>query len=240
MHTLTRTIFLAAAITLFIIPAAAAQTLDEIVAKNLEAKGGVERLRETNSMRLTGTVTQQGIRGTTVTISKRPNLFRREQDIRGQKMMQGFDGTTLWMSIAGMPAQEMPAGPQTEALKRVFDFDAAFLDWQKKGHSLEYKGLVPDGGKQFHHLVFTPKGGPPIEYYIDPETGLEAKTVMQVKDGAMQGKMETRFTDYRTVEGRTMPFVMTNVVDGKQVAQVRLERVEFNIPLDDALFRIPK
>ena len=216
------------------------QTIDEIVAKNLEAKGGVERLRETQTMRLSGNVMQQGLRGTTVTLSKRPNLFRRELDIRGQKMLQGYDGTTLWISVAGMPAQEMPPGPQTEALKRAVDFDAAFLDWKQKGHTLEYRGKVTEGAKSYHHLVFTPKGGPPIEYYIDPETGLEAKTVMQVKDGAMQGKMETRFTDYRTVEGRTMPFVMTNVVDGKQVAQVRLERVEFNIPLDDALFRIPK
>ena len=33
----------------------------------------------------------------------------------------------------------MPDGPQTDALKRAVDFDAAFLDWQKKGHSLEYK-----------------------------------------------------------------------------------------------------
>ena len=44
MHTLKRAVFFGAAIALFI-PAAAAQTLDEIVAKNLEAKGGVERLR---------------------------------------------------------------------------------------------------------------------------------------------------------------------------------------------------
>ena len=76
MHTLKRAVFFGAAIALFI-PAAAAQTLDEIVAKNLEAKGGVERLRETSSMRLTGTVTQQGMKGTTVTLSKRPNMFRR-------------------------------------------------------------------------------------------------------------------------------------------------------------------
>lgn len=239
MHILKRAVFFGAAIAL-IVPAASAQTLDEIVAKNLEAKGGVERLRETSSMRLTGTVTQQGMKGTTVTLSKRPNLFRRELDIRGQKMMQGFDGTTLWMSVGGNPPQVMPDGPQTDALKRAVDFDAAFLDWQKKGHTLEYKGKVTEEGKPYHHLVFTPKGGPPIEYYLDPETGLETKTVMQMKDPGMQGKMETRFTDYRTIEGRTMPFVMTNIVDGKQVAQVRLERVEFNVPLDDALFRIPK
>ena len=222
-----------------LVPAAAAQTLDEIVAKNLESKGGVERLRDTNTMRLTGTLTQQGRRGTTVTMSKRPNLFRRELDVAGQKMLQGFDGTTLWMSVPGMPPQEMPSNPQTDALKRAVDFDAAFLDWKQKGHALEYKGKVTDGGKDYYRLVFTPKGGPSIEYYLDPETGLEAKTIMQIEDPATKGKMETRFSDYRTVEGRTMPFVMTNMLNGAQVAQVRLERVEFNVPLEDALFRIP-
>jgi outer membrane lipoprotein-sorting protein len=239
MHTLKRAVFVCAAMALFI-PAAAAQTLDEIVAKNLEAKGGVERLRGTQTMRLSGTLTQRGGRGTTVTLSKRPNLFRRELDVAGQKMTQGFDGTTLWISVSGMPAQEMPAGPQTDALKRAVDFDAAFLDWKQKGHTLEYKGKVTEGAKSYHHLVFTPKGGPPIEYYLDPETGLEAKTIMQVESPGMKGKMETRFTDYRTIEGRTMPFVMTNFVDGAQVAQVRLDRVEFDVPLDDALFKMPK
>ena len=215
-----------------------AQTVDEIVAKNLEAKGGLARLRETTSVRITGTMTMAGAKGATVTMSKRPNLFRREMEVGGQKMVQGFDGTTLWMRMGTMGAQEMPPGPQTDALKRNVDFDAAFIDWQKKGHQIDFKGKVTEGGREYYHLAFTPKDGPPIDYYIDPATGLEAKTVME--DPATKGKMETRLTDYRTIDGRMIPFVMTNLLNGSQVAQIRLERVEFNVPLDDALFRMPK
>ena len=218
--------------------AASAQTVDEIVAKNLEAKGGLERLRETTSVRITGTMTMAGAKGSTVTMSKRPNLFRREMEVGGQKMVQGYDGTTLWMRMGTMAAQEMPAGPQTEALKRNVDFDAAFIDWQKKGHKIDYKGKVTDGGKEYYHLSFTPKDGPAIDYYIDPSTGLEAKTVME--DPATKGKMETRMTDYRNIDGRMIPFVMTNLLNGSQVAQIRLERIEFNVPLDETLFRMPK
>ncbi len=219
-------------------PAAAVQTVDEIVAQNLEAKGGVQLLSGTTSVRITGTMTTPAGRGTTVTLSKRPNLFRREVQLGGQKIVQGFDGATLWMQSGTMAAQEMPAGPQTEAIKRNLEFDPAFLDWQKRGHKLDYKGKVTDGGKEFHRLVFTQKDGPPMDYYIDPATGLEAKTV--IEDPAAKGKTETRFTDYRTVEGRMIPFVMTQVINGAQVAQIRLDRVEFNVPLDDALFRMPK
>ena len=39
---------------------ASAQTVDEIVAKNLEAKGGVQKLRETNTVRLSGVMTLPG------------------------------------------------------------------------------------------------------------------------------------------------------------------------------------
>ena len=238
-----RHLFRAALVTVALLSsaaAAAAQTADEIVAKNLEAKGGVQRLRETTSIRVSGTLTGPAGKGTTVSMSKRPNMFRREVDVAGQKMTQGYDGTTLWMASNGMPAQEMPAGPHTEGLKRgsADVFDSPFVDWQQKGHRFEYKGTVTEGGKEYHHLLFLPKDGPPTDYYIDPATWLEAKTV--IEDAASKAKVETRMTDYRTVDGRTIPFVMTHIVNGSQVGQVRLDRVEFNVPLDDALFRMSK
>lgn len=219
---------------------AAAQTVDEVVAKNLEAKGGEQRLRETTSARLSGTISMQGMKGSTVSLARRdPRSFRREMDIGGQKMVQGYDGTVLWMQRSGMPAQKMPTGPDAESfINNTSEFDAAFLDWQQKGHKIEYKGVATENGKEFHRLLFTPKNGRAIEYYIDATTWLEAKVVIEAPDG--KGKAETRFTDYRNTDGRMIPFVTTSYVNGNQVMQVRLDRVEFNVPLDDALFRMPK
>lgn len=238
MRCVLRPVFMLCVALVSLAGVASAQTADEIVAKNLEAKGGVDLLRQTSSVRITGTMNVAAAKGTTQTVSKRPNLFRREMDMSGQKMVQAYDGAVLWMRMGNMPPQEMPLGPQSEALKRNADFDSAFIDWQKKGHKVEYKGKVTEEGKEYHHLVFTPKDGSSIEYYIDPTTWLEAKTVMQ--DPATKGRMETRLTDYRAVAGRMIPFVMTNVLNGTQVAQIRLERIEFNVPIDDALFRMPK
>src|SRR5688572_27021301 len=94
-------------------PAAFAQTVDEIIAKNLAAKGGVEKLKATTSVKMTGTATIQGTQVPMVTMSKRPNMMRNEMEVAGQKMVQGFDGTDMWMVVPGMPAQQVPAGPQT-------------------------------------------------------------------------------------------------------------------------------
>jgi len=219
--------------------ASSAQTAEEIVAKNLEAKGGVQLLRDTQSVRVTGTITTQGGKHSTVSMSKRPNMFRHEMTVPDNKIVQGYDGTTPWVANKVMAAQVVPPGPQADAIKqRGGEFDSPFLDWQQKGHAIEYKGPVSDGGKDYHRLVFLRKDGPPTEYYIDPATWLEAKIV--VEDPASKSKMETRFTDYRGVDGRMVPFVVTNLLNGKQIAQIRFERIEFNVPLDDALFRIPK
>jgi outer membrane lipoprotein-sorting protein len=219
--------------------ASSAQTAEEVVAKNLEAKGGVQLLRDTQTVRVAGTITGPGGKRSTVSMSKRPNLFRHEMAVADNRIVQGFDGTTPWVANRGMAPQVVPAGPQADAIKqRGEEFDSPFIDWQQKGHTIEYKGRVTEAGKDYHRLVFVRKGGLPSDYYIDPTTWLEAKIV--VEDPVSNGKMETRFTDYRNVDGRMVPFVVTNLLNGAEVAQIRFERIEFNVPLDDALFRIPK
>lgn len=225
---------------LFAVPVARAQTVDEIIAKNLQAKGGLEKLKATNSVRMVGTATIQGTQVPVTTVSKRPNLMRNEMDAAGQKMVQGFDGTSMWVSVPGMPAQELPPGPQTDMLKSNSQFDPVFIDWKEKGHKIDYKGKETDAGKEVHHLVVTTKDGPVVHYYIDASTGLETKTVMEIEDPSMKGQLETRMSDYRNIDGRMIPFTMMRLMNGNTVAEMKFEKVEFNVPLDDALFKMPK
>lgn len=225
---------------LFAASDARAQTIDDIIAKNIKAKGGLEKLKGTNSVRMTGTATVQGTRVPVMTVSKRPNLMRNEMEMAGQKLIQAFDGTSMWMSMPGMAPQEVPPGPQTDILKRNSQFDPVFIDYKEKGHKIDYKGKETDAGKEVHHLVVTTKDGPVAHYYIDAATGLETKTVMDIDDPAMKGKLETRMSDYRNVEGRMIPFSMMQVMNGTTVAEMKFEKVEFNVPLDDALFKMPK
>ncbi len=233
---------LIAAALLVRVPSAGAQTVDEIVAKNLEAKGGLEKLKATNSVRMMGTALVQGTSVPVTTVSKRPNMMRNEIEMGGQKLVQAFDGTSMWMLVPGMPAQEVPPGPQTEMLKRGLNsqFDPPFVDYKEKGHKIELQGKESEAGKDVYHLVVTPKEGPVSHYYIDAATGLETRTVTEIEDPAMKGKMETRMTDYRNIDGRMVPFSMTQMVNGTTVAEMKFEKVEFNVPIDDTLFKMPK
>lgn len=221
-------------------PAAAAQTVDEIIAKNLEAKGGIARLKDTRTVRTTGRATMQGMDVRITTSNKRPYYTLNEMDMNGQTMRQGFDGETLWMAVPGAPPQALPAGPQTEVLKQTSQIDSPLLDYKEKGTKVELAGTESVGERKLHHLVITPEAGPALHYYLDAATGLESKIVIEAEEAGQMMKMEMRFSDYKTVDGRMMPFTVQQFVNGNQVGQVTFEKVEFNVPLDDAIFRMPK
>lgn len=215
-----------------------AQTVDELLAKNIQAKGGADKLKETNTVRMTGKANVQGMDVPIVTSAKRPFFMHNEMDMGGQKMAQGFDGTTMWIAMPGMPAQAIPGGPQIEAMKENSTFDPIFLDYKTKGHKIELAGKETDGGKAVHHLVVTTKQGTVFHYYLDAETGLETKFTTTADMGGQKAEIETRMSDYRAVDGRTLPFTITQIVNGNQAAQMKFEKIEFNIPIDDAIFKM--
>lgn len=233
-----RTVLLAALVLMA--PAAHAQTIDEIVAKNIEAKGGFETLKNTNTVRTTAAGSMQGAEVTITSSSKRPNLMRNEMTMAGQKMIIGFDGEQAWMTAGGMPAQALPPGPQTDMLKQRSQIDSPLFDYKARGTTIELGEPVTEDGRTLHHLIVTPKGTAPMHYYLDAATGLEAKMAVDVEDGGQKMKMEMRFSDFKTVEGRTIPFTITQSVNGNVVGEMKFQKIEFNVPMDDALFRMPK
>lgn len=217
-----------------------AQTVDEIIARNIAAKGGAELLAATNSVRTVGTGTMQGAEVTVTSSTKRPFFVRNEMEMAGLKRVQGFDGTNLWIAMGNMPAKSIPPGPQTEALKTSSQIDSPLLNYKAKGTKIQLGEPETEDGRKLHHLIVTPKTGPTMHYYIDAETNLESKMVIEAGEGGQNATMELRFSDYKTVDGRTVPFTTTQYVNGNQVVQMRLQKVEFNIPLDESLFRMPK
>lgn len=217
-----------------------AQTVDEIVAKNIAAKGGYEVLKSTNSVRTTGAGSMQGASLTITSMTKRPNFLRNELSMAGQTVIIGYDGQTAWMAAGGLPAQAAPPGPQTDIMKQTSQIDSPLFDYKTRGTKVELAEPLTEGGRKLHHLIVTPKGGQPMHYYIDAATGLEAKMVIEAEENGQKMTMEMRFSDFKTVEGRTVPFTISQVVNGNAVGEMKFQKVEFNVPLDDALFRMPK
>jgi len=217
----------------------ATPSVDEIVSRNIEAKGGLARLRNVQTVKQVASLSVSGMQATMTIYGKRPNLLRQEFNMGGQMVINAFDGETPWMvnPLSGMARPVVITGPHAELIREQSSaFDGPLVGYKDRGGTLDLIGTETVGGRKMHHLKLTSKSGQVQQCYIDAETMLEARVVSESE----AGRFEQELSDYREVEGIKIPFLIRSLVNGVQQNEIKLEKVEFNAPIDDALFRMPK
>ncbi len=73
-----------------------AQTVDEVISKNIQAHGGLEKLKSVRSIRATAKINQGSFRAEFRQENKRPDKVREETIIQGLVAIQAYDGKTGW------------------------------------------------------------------------------------------------------------------------------------------------
>ncbi len=143
------------------------------------------------------------------------------------------------MTFGDEAAQQLP-NTQAAYARQDAEFDSVFVDYKQKGHTIELVGKETLGDTPVYHLRVTKKGGAPQDYYLDSQTGLEKKISVSANapDGSAVTNV-TEFSDYRSVDGCLVPFVLRQRQNGTLIATTTLDKVEFNVPVDDSYFRIP-
>jgi outer membrane lipoprotein-sorting protein len=217
-----------------------AQTADEIIAKNLQAKGGAEKWRAISSVKMTGKLSSQGRDVAMTVYTKRPNLMRQDVTTPVGTAVQAFDGVTPWMIPPGADAAREVTGPQAEAARSGADFDGPLLDYAIKGHKVELVGKEKVGTAETYHLKLTKKDGNVEHYFMDAESGLEVRRTAETDAGGKKQSLESELSNYKSVDGLMVPHTIKQSVNGAPLMEMTLDKVEFNTPMDNALFRMPK
>jgi outer membrane lipoprotein-sorting protein len=239
-----RSLSLAAAVMAVLVLPLAAQappSIDEIVAKNLKAKGGAEKWKAISSVRMTGKISLQCMDLPMSVTAKRPNLSRQEITIQDKKLVQAFDGTTPWMinPMMGSDAAQELTGPQADLMKSDADFDGALVDYKEKGHKVELVGKEKLDSTDVYHLKITKKTGNIQHYYLDAESGIELKTTSELEQGGTKQNIETELSNYQAVDGIMIPHTVKQLINGNPMVTMTIEKVEFNPTLDESLFKMP-
>jgi outer membrane lipoprotein-sorting protein len=226
--------------------AAHAQTVDEIVAKNLQAKGGAQKWQSVSTVKMSGTMTGQGRDAALTVYAKRPNLGRHEVVLPQGKVVQAFDGTTAWgiNPLTGNDQPQVFPGEAAEMMKNGADFDGALINYKAKGRTIELVGKETLRGAPVYHLKVRMANGQVQDYFVDVDSGLEVKTSAQVdldpRAGGLKQTLETEMSNYKAVDGIMVPHTIKQFMNGKPVVEMSITTVEFNTPIDDALFTMPK
>jgi len=227
--------------------AMAAPSVQDIVAKNVAARGGQTAWRNVQTLTFEGTLDAGGKPSHDLPFilrEKRPHKNRLEIVFKDQTAVQVYDGSQGWKVRPFLNRNEVE--PFTAAEEKIAtaadELDGALMDYQAKGTRITLAGTEPVDGHPAYKLHLTLKDGTQRNLWVDASSWLEVKM-----DGAprkLDGRMhnvELYFKDYRAEQGLNIAHLQETVVDGaKEPYKMTINKVSVNPPLADTLFTRPQ
>jgi hypothetical protein len=219
-------------------------TVDALVTKNIEAKGGIDALRAVQSLRLTGKmlVNQGQIEFAYTQTKKRPGQVRTEATLQGMILVQAYDGAEGWKisPFQGRKDPEKMSADDAKSLIEDAEIDGPLVDWEAKGSTVEYLGPEDVDGTLAHKLKVVRKNGDVNFVYLDPDHFLEIRILSQRIEQGAQVEVETDLGDYEKIAGVFFPFSIEAGSKGSSDKQkIIIEKAEAGVPVDDAAFKFP-
>lgn len=219
-----------------------AQSVDEILAKYYQARGGLEKIKSVKTLRLTGKISGGGMEFPTVMEQKRPNLMRLEFTLQGLTGIQAYDGKRGWM-VMPFGGKKDPEPMDEDMLKQLAqqaDIDGALVDYKEKGHQVELIGKESVEGTDAYKLKLTRRDGD-VEYiYLDADSYMEIKVEGKRTIRGTEFEGETVYGDYKQVNGLMMPHSIESGAKGSsQKQKIMIEKIEINPPIEDSRFAMP-
>jgi outer membrane lipoprotein-sorting protein len=221
---------------------AAAQTVDDVVRRYAEARGGAAKLHAVESLRLTGTMELPDVSAPFVLELQRPNRMRTEFVVQGQTGVRAFDGQNAWERLPLPGDEPRPMGPEeaTEARAQA-DVDLSpLVDSAAKGFRVELVGRDRLPGGETWKLIVRGREGPPRTLHLDARTHLMVQTIDVRSVEGKPVEIVTEISDYRPIAGLLFPHRIETGPRGKPERQrLLIQRVEVNPVLDASRFAMP-
>lgn len=231
----------AVAFLLMLVPAIGfTQSVDDLVAKNIAARGGAEVWNAVSSLKLTGWM-DIGAESLVpyVLEQKRPNKMRLEFTFNEQTVVQAFNGEAGW-KLRPFLNRTTP-DPMTEdellAMKDTADIYGLLIDYKTRGHSIELLGKEPVEGKDAYKLKVTLPEGTIRWVYLDADSGLEVKVEATRIVSRKEQIVETFYKEWKETDGLLIPSRQeTRTAGEKELHPLTVQTILVNPQIDDSRF----
>jgi outer membrane lipoprotein-sorting protein len=248
-------------IALFAVLLAGAQTADDVIAKYVDALGGLEKVKSIQSLYMEGVaVGPNGSEITTTTYKVQGKLYRQEIDFGMGKFGSIITDKGGWVAnprnggaYEAAPA-EMVTAQQTE-----MDCTSPLIDYAAKGYNAELIGQETIDGKTCYNIKLTNKAGKSTNYFIENKEWHLIRSSTK-GGGGMFGRgggggnrgggggqagppaeemvMNTDYSDFKkTKDGFVYPATITRPGMGGRGMATTIEKYEVNIKVDPKLFQ---
>jgi len=217
---------------------AQAQNLQDVLDKHFKAIGQ-EKLSDIETYRIKAKVEQMGMEIPMDMKMKRPDKFRMEMEMQGQKMIRTYNGEKGWM-LAPWVSSEPQAltGAELEQAMTQADIDGELYNYEKKGFTAELLGKEFSGDAEVFNIKLTGEDGVERNYYINTDSYLVHSVKGKVEAQGQEITIEQIMGDYKDFDG----IKMATKIEQKSPmgsANIIFEEIEFGVPLADSIFEKP-
>lgn len=215
-------------------------SVDEIVARHVAARGGLERIRSVHTLRQTGHANAGANREGRVTRElKLPGRSRFELTVQGVTGVYVSDGRRGWR-VSPFEGDTGPKELSEQAVQEAAeqaDFEGPLVDWKAKGHRVELVSRESVSGREAYKLEIKMHSGAVKYWYLDVKTLnlVRADSTREVR--GLPVRVESTFGDYRKTGGLLFPRRIEVQAEGRpDRLLVTVDTVEINPALSDARF----
>jgi hypothetical protein len=236
-------VFLAGLLIAGVAPAqsrAAEPTLEQVIERHVEARGGRERWAGIRGLEIRGSLTYLSHTGPFALWLGPHERYRLESTQHGQTTLTAWDGEVAWRgSTTDTGAVQRVGGVDRAMIVRDAGFPTPLFDHEKEKYRLKLLGRQDRDGTPVIAIEVTRPDGYAETWYLDPETYLD---VGRDSPGSAFGElvpMRTYHDDFRSVEGIQLPFRIESQWN-VQERVLTVQEVQVDVALDDARFHPPR
>jgi curved DNA-binding protein CbpA len=213
---------------------ARAALAEELMDKEVEARGGARTFREIRSLVLRATV-KEGEKIWPMTLYRAsPNLMLSESEVEipgtslKVRLLNGCDGSSVW-SYNALTGPEVKGGRAAE--EALEGAKMGQHTWRDLYTGAEAVGVETVEGEACHRVELTRWAGGPVTKYLSVETGLLVKEDLEIETEAGRQRESTVFGDYREAGGVLWAFRAVKAAPGRTSTMTRTEiRVNADLP----------
>jgi outer membrane lipoprotein-sorting protein len=220
---------------------AGTMTVNELVEKHIEARGGLENIHSITTMRINGKFFDSGMEIPFVATWKRPNLLRIDMNLQGALFAKAYDGQVVWIinPFSGSNAPQKDSEFEQKTFPVHADIDGFLVDWKDKGYTVESSGKDEVEGTEVFHLRVDTHREVKVDLYLDTEYFLIIKMTYVATEDEKEWEVDMFYSDFKEVGGVVLPHLYDVRVGGQTTEQYLFEMYEFGVEVDDSIFAMP-
>ena len=223
----------------FVILAANAQTADDVIQKYTKAMGGLSAFNAVKTMRMTGTVTIQGMDLPITVQLINGRAVRTDIDVMGQSVIKAYKDGKGWKIdpfTGAATATDMTNEELIESKAQTMIANQ-LMDYKARGHQVELQGQEDVEAIKCYKIKLTNKDdGKATTYFISAADNTLIKSNITRDIQGQEMEVENFASGIKEFGGLKFPMIRTQKIQGQVLQEIKMTSLELNVTIDEKVF----